>query len=389
MNIHEYQAKKLFKQYGIPVPEQILADNKEKVREAAEKLGGNCVVKAQVHSGGRGKAGGVKLASSPEDAEKIAEKMLGMKLVTKQSGPEGKIVHKLLVTACADIEKEYYLSITMDMSTGCPVIIASGSGGTEIEELAKNQPEAIAHISVPIENGFKNYHGYETAQALGVNGQQAKELISILRALYKLFIDKDCSLVEVNPLVLLKDGHFTALDAKVNFDDNGLIRHPELLELDDPQEKTREEIKASEAGLSYIPLDGNVACLVNGAGLAMATMDMIKSYGAEPANFLDVGGSASVEKVTAAFEILLSSERVNALLVNIFGGIMKCDVIASGIIEAAKVVGIKVPLIVRLEGTNSEIGKMLLKESGMDIIPASGFSDAVKKAVEAARGVIR
>jgi len=386
MKIHEYQAKELFAEYGIPTPAQILARTPEEAEAAARSLGGGCVVKAQIHAGGRGKAGGVKLAKTPEEARAAAAAMLGKPLVTKQSGPAGSLVRKVLVTACADIEKEFYLSLTMDMERACPVIVASAAGGTEIEELAKTDPGAIARIPVAPETGFRPYHGYEAARALGLPEAQKKPLTAILSGLYRLFTEKDCSLAEINPLVLTKDGRLLALDAKVNFDDNGLFRHPELAELRDPGEEDPDEARAKEHGLSYVSLGGDIGCLVNGAGLAMATLDMIKALGGEPANFLDVGGSATAGKVTAAFEIILSSPSVKAILVNIFGGIMKCDIIAEGIVEAAKAVSIRVPLVVRLQGTHAQAGRQILAGSGLAIIPADGFREAVEKAVAASKG---
>lgn len=384
MNIHEYQAKELMQAYGIPIPAQYPVESRAEAETAAERLGGRCVVKAQIHAGGRGKAGGVRLAADALEAGRIAEAMLGSTLVTKQTGAAGKVVHKVLVTACVSVVQEYYLAITMDSIAECPTIIASASGGMEIEEIAQQCPDALLRMQIPVSVGFRDYHGYAVSRALGLGGAQRRQLTEMLHSMYCLFMENDCSLLEINPLAQLDDGSLLALDAKIGFDDNGLILHPEHLAMDDPLEQSPEERRAAAAGLSYIPLDGSVACLVNGAGLAMATMDMIKFYGGMPANFLDVGGSASVEKVTNAFSILLSSERVKSVLVNIFGGIMKCDVIAEGIIHAAKTVGIRVPVVVRLEGTNANQGMALLEESGMAIILANGLSDAVEKAVRAA-----
>ena len=383
MKIHEYQAKELLGRYGVPVPGGVVAVTAREARQAAEGYG-TCVVKAQVHSGGRGKAGGVKLARSPEEAERIAEAMLGMKLVTRQTGPAGKIVRKLLVTEAVEVRKEYYLSITGDNERAGLVIVASADGGTEIEETAKAHPERIVQIPVSAVAGFKRYEGIRAAKALGLEGENEQELIRMLAAMTKLYLDMDCSLVEINPLVLTGEGRLLCLDAKVNFDDNALYRHPELEELRDVDEEDPKEYKASRYDLSYVSLDGNIGCLVNGAGLAMATMDIIQNFGGSPANFLDVGGSATVEKVTAAFEILLSDENVQAIFVNIFGGIMKCDVIAEGVVAAAKEVGLSIPLIVRLEGTNVELGKKILAESGMEIISATDMADGVRKAVKAA-----
>lgn len=385
MKIHEYQAKDLLRSYRLPVPDGTLVTTAKEAFEAAKSYE-TCVLKAQVHSGGRGKAGGVKLVHSPEEAMETAEKMLGMCLVTKQTGPEGKKVHKLLVTGAVEVEKEYYLSITGDSENAGLVIVLSAEGGTEIEETAKTHPEKILQIPVSVIEGFKRYEGLRAAKALGLTGENAEELIKILSGMTQLYLEKDCSLVEINPLVMTKEGHLLCLDAKINFDDNALFRHPEIVLLRDPLEEDPKEIEAAKVGLNYISLEGNIGCLVNGAGLAMATMDMIRHYGASPANFLDVGGSASVEKVTKAFEILLSDSRVEAILVNIFGGIMKCDVIAEGVVTAAKKIGMKVPLVVRLEGTHVEEGRRILKESQMSIISASDMADAVQKAVTAAKG---
>ena len=388
MKIHEYQAKELLAAKGIPVPAQILAVTPEEAAEASRHFGGPCVVKAQVHAGGRGKAGGVKLVRTPEEAEMTAAGLIGNRLITHQSGPEGSYIPSVLVTECADIQKEFYLAITTDPETAGLVIIASAEGGTEIEELAKTAPEKIARIPVSLEQGMKAYQGYQAGTALGLAPGQKKQLVKILLAMYRLFLEKDCSLVEINPLILNGEGNLMALDAKVNFDDNALFRHPELNELRDVTQEDPLEARAKEAGFSYVKLDGSVGCLVNGAGLAMATLDIIKSYGGAPANFLDVGGSATAEKVTSAFELILSDPNVKAILVNIFGGIMKCDVIASGVVEAAKRTGLTLPLVVRLQGTNQQLGKEILKESGLAIIPAEDFGEAVKKAVDAAAGRI-
>ena len=384
MKIHEYQAKELLGRYGVPVPGGVVVTSPSEAEEAAKNYG-VCVLKAQVHSGGRGKAGGVKLAHSPEEARTLAEAMLGMTLVTKQTGPAGKLVRKLLVTEAVEVEKEYYLSITGDSENAGLVIVASADGGTEIEETAKEHPERIAQVRVSAVEGFKRYEGIRTAGILGLHGENEKELIKMLAAMVKLYREMDCSLVEINPLVLTKEGHLLCLDAKVNFDDNALYRHPELEELRDVDEEDPKEYQASKFDLNYISLDGNIGCLVNGAGLAMATMDIIKNFGGSPANFLDVGGSATAAKVKAAFEILLSDKNVEAIFVNIFGGIMKCDVIAEGVVAAAKEIGITIPLIVRLEGTNVDLGKKILSESGMEIIAAADMADGARKAVEAAR----
>ena len=386
MKIHEYQAKELFSFYGIPVPAQKLANTPEEAEKAAESFGGRCVVKAQVHAGGRGKAGGVKLVKSAGEAKEVAQRLIGSTLTTHQSGGAGSYVPSVLVTECADIAKEYYVAMTFDPEAGAPVIIASAEGGMEIEQLAKDAPEKIARIPVSLETGFMAYHGYAAGAALGLHAGQKKQLVKILSAMYKLFIDKDCSLVEINPLIADGEGNLIALDAKVNFDDNALFRHPDMAALHDPSQEEPHEEKAKEAGFSYVKLDGSIGCLVNGAGLAMATMDIIKGFGGEPANFLDVGGSATAEKVTSAFELILSDPNVKAILVNIFGGIMKCDVIAEGVVEAAKRTKLSIPLVVRLQGTNLARGKEILAASGLDLIPAEGFKEAVEKAVAAAKG---
>ena len=389
MKIHEYQAKELLGSYGAPVPGGVLGETPGEIEKAAKALietSGRCVLKAQVHSGGRGKAGGVKVAGSLEEAVSAAEAMLGMKLVTRQTGPEGKIVRKILVTEAVDVEKEFYVSVTTDSEKAGLMLILSAEGGTEIEETARLHPEKIEQIPVSVTEGLKNYECIQAAKALGLTGQTEEELADLLKKMVRLYMEKDCSLIEINPLVETRQGHLLCLDAKINFDDNALYRHPDVAALRDPSEEDPKENEAAKYGLNYIRLDGNIGCLVNGAGLAMATMDMIGHYGARPANFLDVGGSASVEKVTAAFEILLSDSHVKAILVNIFGGIMKCDVIAEGIVQAARVVSLHVPLVVRLEGTRVEEGRRILRESALPIIQASDMADGVKKAVSAAVG---
>ncbi len=383
MKIHEYQAKELLAAYGVPVPEGLLALTPEEAKEATEKLGGQSVVKAQVHCGGRGKAGGVKLAKSPEEAFSIAQNMLGMTLVSKQTGPEGKVVHKVYVTKAVDIRKEYYLSLTADASSASLVIIASGEGGTEIEETSLKNPEAIVKEQVSVLTGLKSYEALEVAKRIGIPAENRKEFVAILQKMYKLYVEKDCSLIEINPLILTGDGSLSALDAKITFDDNALARHPEVALLRDEQEEDPKEVRASKSDLNYVALDGSIGCMVNGAGLAMATMDIIKKFGGSPANFLDVGGSATEERVTTAFEILLSDPHVKAIMVNIFGGIMKCDIIASGIVAAAKAIDIQVPVVVRLEGTNVELGKKILEESGLALISAKDMADAAHKSVSA------
>ncbi len=384
MKIHEYQAKELLASYGVAVPGGILATTAEEVVEAT-KTYCPCVLKAQVHSGARGKAGGVKFVQSAEEAKEVASKMFGMKLVTRQTGPEGKIVHKILVSEPVSYKREFYLSITTSSETAGLVIVASADGGMEIEETAKTHPERIVQIPLSVIAGFRTYEGLQVAKALGLSGDLQKELISMLKAFYKLYLDKDCSLIEINPLVETQDGHLLCLDAKVNFDDNALFRHPDILTLRDIEQEDPKEYRASEFDLNYVSLDGEIGCLVNGAGLAMATMDIIKSFGGSPANFLDVGGSATTERVKAAFEILLSDPNVKSIFINIFGGIMKCDIIAQGVVEAAKEIGIKIPIVVRLEGTNVQLGKEIIKNSGLSIIPAIDMADGAKKAVEAAK----
>ncbi len=383
MKIHEYQAKDLLRSYGAPVPEGEVVTSAEQAAEAAEKYG-RCVLKAQVHSGGRGKAGGVKLANNADEARSLAGKMLGMRLVTNQTGREGRIVRKLLVTPAVKVKKEFYLSITGDNENASMVIIASADGGTEIEETAKTHPERITRVGISAVEGFKRYEGLQVAVILELSGENETELIDLLASMTRLYRDKDCSLVEINPLVLTEEGHLLCLDAKVSFDDNALFRHSELKELRDIDEEDPREYRASQFDLNFVSLSGNIGCLVNGAGLAMATMDIIKHFGGEPANFLDVGGSASKEKVQAAFELLLSDHNVRAIFVNIFGGIMKCDVIAEGVAAAAREMRIAIPLVVRLEGTNVELGKRILAASGLKIIAAESMADGARKAVAAA-----
>lgn len=385
MKIHEYQAKELLLNYGVNTEVGIICETAEEVYEAAEKYG-KCVVKAQIHSGGRGKGGGVKLANGPDEAREIADNMLGMRLVTKQTGEEGKIVHKVLVTPASEIKKEYYLSVAVDNENAGLVIIASSAGGTEIEEVAAEHPELIVKENISIYEGFHNYNGALVAKKMNIPAILQKDFVKMLSNMVKLFVEKNCSLVEINPLIIDGNDKLFALDAKITFDDNALMRHPEISELRDILEEDPKEVKASEFDLNYISLTGNIGCLVNGAGLAMATMDIISKFGGSPANFLDVGGSATTEKVTAAFEILLSDPNVKAIMVNIFGGIMRCDIIAEGVVSAANKLGITVPLVVRLEGTNVEKGKEILKKSGLNIIAAEDMADAAHKAVKAANG---
>jgi len=386
MKIHEYQAKTLLAAYGVPVPEQALALTPGEALLAAQGFGGRCVVKAQAHTGGRGKAGGVKLAQTAEQAEAIAQNLLGKQLVTHQSGPAGCPVDRVLVTACADIESEYYVAITLNTAAACPEFILSAAGGMEIEALAKEHPEQIHRVPVAPETSFCAYHGYEAARLLGLSGPRKKALVSLLGGLYRLFTEKDCALIELNPLAALKGGGLSVLDAKISFDDNALFLHPELEALRDPGQEDPREAEAKQASISYVALGGSIGCLVNGAGLAMATMDLIQSRGAKPANFLDVGGSATPQKVAKAFSLLLAEPGIKAILVNIFGGIMRCDVIAEGIVQAVGQTGLAVPLVVRLQGANVEEGRRILAASGLPVVQAEGFGEAVEKAVAAAGG---
>ena len=386
MNIHEYQAKDLLRQYGVAVLNGKMATTPEAAQAAAEALGGQlCVVKAQIHAGGRGKAGGVKLAKTPQEARDIAAGLLGKNLVTHQTGPEGKEVQKVFVEQGCAIAKEFYLGMVLDRATSRVTVMASSEGGVEIEEVAARSPEKILREAVDPALGVGDFQGRKIAYGLGLPKEAIPKAVAFVRALYRAFIETDASLVEINPLVLTQDNDLIALDAKMGFDDNALYRQPDVRELRDVSEENEKEIAASKFDLSYIALDGDIGCMVNGAGLAMATMDIIKHYGAEPANFLDVGGGATTEKVTEAFKIILSDPKVKGVLVNIFGGIMRCDVVADGVVEAAKQVKLSVPLVVRLEGTNVEQGKQILAQSGLNIIPASDLADGAKKAVEAVR----
>jgi succinyl-CoA synthetase beta subunit len=386
MNIHEYQAKQIFKQHGIPVPEGYLATSGIEAEFAMRRL--DCdvaVVKAQVHAGGRGKAGGVKLVKSPEECREVAEKMLGMKLVTHQTGAEGKIVHKLYVEAGSQIAKEYYLALLVDRSTAAVAIMMSTEGGMNIEEVAAKTPEKIITVHVSPISGLQPHHIRTLCFGMKLAPDIAKEATKIIKNLYAMFVKLDFSLLEINPLIVTKDNKMMAIDGKMNFDDNALFRHPDIEQMRDFQEEDQREVEASKFGLNFIGLDGNIACLVNGAGLAMATMDIIQYYGGKPANFLDVGGGATEEAVTNAFRIILTDKHVKSIFVNIFGGIMKCDVIANGLIGAVKKLGLKVPLVVRLEGTNVDLGKKILKEANLGVIAAEDMTDGAKKAVEAAK----
>jgi succinyl-CoA synthetase beta subunit len=386
MNLHEYQSKKIFADYGIPVPAGVVASDPDAAAAAAVKLGGSVwVVKAQVHAGGRGKAGGVTLARDANAVRQAAQKMLGTHLVTKQTGPEGLPVNQVYVESGSDIDREIYLSLTLNREKGRIAVVASAAGGMNIEEVAEKEPHRILTVSIHPAVGLEAYQARELGFGLGFNEAQITEFTAILKALYKLYIEKDASLVEVNPLIVTRGGKLVALDAKIGIDANALFRHPDLAALRDVSQEDPIEARAAEHDLNYVSLDGDIACMVNGAGLAMATMDIIKLHGGKPANFLDVGGGATVERVTAAFELILANARVRAILVNIFGGIVRCDVIAEGIIEAVKKVGVKVPVVARLEGTNATQARDLLAKSGLAITPASSLTDAAKKAVNATR----
>ncbi len=386
MNIHEHQAKQVLAEFGVPVPRGFPAFSVDEAVQAAEKLGGPVwVVKAQIHAGGRGKGGGVKLARSIDEVRDIAGKMLGMTLVTHQTGPKGRLVRRLYIEEGASIAKEYYLSLLVDRETSRVAVVASTEGGMDIEEVAHSTPERIHTFTVDPATGVWPHHGLVLAQALGLKGESAKQARALLPKLYKAFVEKDMSLLEINPLITTESGDVKVLDAKVGFDDNALYRHPDIAALRDETEEDPKEIEATKHELSYIALDGEIGCMVNGAGLAMATMDIIKLYGAAPANFLDVGGGASKEKVTAAFKIITADPNVKGILVNIFGGIMRCDIIAEGVVAAVKEVGLKVPLVVRLEGTNVELGKKIISESGLNVIAANDLADGAQKIVEAVR----
>jgi succinyl-CoA synthetase beta subunit len=392
MNIHEYQAKELLEKFGVATMRGRVAGTPEEAEHIARELGtDDLVVKAQVHAGGRGKGtfangfkGGVHLVKSPAEARDVAGKMLGQTLVTHQTGKAGRVVNKVLLAESADIEREIYFAVLLDRETAAPLIVASTEGGVEIETVANKSPEKIMREPIDPLAGLQSFQTRKLAKQLGFKSDQIKSAANLFSALYRTFIESDCSMVEVNPLVVTKKGEVLALDAKFNFDDNALYRHPEIAAMRDTAEEDPREVEASKHGLNYIGLDGNIACLVNGAGLAMATMDIIKFYGGSPANFLDVGGGATEEQVTEAFKLLVSDENVKAILVNIFGGIMKCDVIAQGIINAVKAVKLPVPLVVRLEGTNVDAGKKLIAESGLAVIAADDLADAAQKVVKAA-----
>ncbi len=386
MNIHEYQAKQLFRDNGVPVPDGHLAANGTEAEFAMRRLKSDvAVVKAQVHAGGRGKAGGVKLAKTPEECKRLTEEMIGMTLVTHQTGPEGKLVRKVYIEAGSKIAKEYYLALLLDRESAGVSIMFSTEGGMDIEEVAEKTPEKIVVVNIDPTIGLQGYHIRNICFGLNLPKDEQKKLSGIIQNLYKMFLKYDYSMLEINPLVVTEDGDMFALDGKMNFDDNALYRQATIEVMRDFEEEDEREIEASKYGLSYIGLDGNIGCLVNGAGLAMATMDIIKHYGGAPANFLDVGGGASQETVTNAFKILLSDSKVKGIFVNIFGGIMKCDIIANGVVAAAKDLGLQVPLVVRLEGTNVEEGKKILKQSGLNLVAAEDMADGAKQIVDLAK----
>ncbi|MGZ5474866.1 MAG: ADP-forming succinate--CoA ligase subunit beta [Thermoanaerobaculia bacterium] len=386
MKVHEYQAKELLRRYGVPTPRGEVVDTPEAARLAAKKLGGRVVVKAQIHAGGRGKGGGVKLAKDPEEAFELAKKILGMTLVTPQTGPEGRVVRKVLIEEALNIDKELYLGITLDRKIGMPVMMASKQGGMEIEEVAAHDPTAIHREAIDGVLGAQPFQARAVALALGLSGDAYKKCVDFVQKMMRAYFETDAALAEINPLLVTKEGDVLALDAKMNFDDNALFRHKDIAAMRDITEEDPLEVEASKHGLNYIKLDGNVGCMVNGAGLAMATMDIIKLAGGEPANFLDVGGGATPEQVKNAFRIILSDKNVKAILINIFGGIMRVDRIAEGVVSAAKEVGLPLPVVVRLEGTNVDLGKEILAKSGLPLITADGMWDAAVKVVKAAKG---
>ncbi|NIR49482.1 ADP-forming succinate--CoA ligase subunit beta [candidate division KSB1 bacterium] len=385
MKIHEYQAKEILKTFGVAVPKGKIAQTPEEAREVAEKLGGTVVVKAQIHAGGRGKGGGVKIAKNAAEAEKLTDDVIGMKLVTHQTGPEGRSVRSVLVEEGLDIERELYLGIVLDRARSQLVLMASTEGGVEIEKVASETPEKILKEYIDPAVGFQAFQARKLAFGLGLKGEQVKNALKFFSALYKAYVESDCSLAEINPLVVTSDGRVLALDAKINFDDNALFRHPDFKELRDIHEEEPLEVEASKYHLNYIKLDGEVGCMVNGAGLAMATMDLIKLAGSEPANFLDVGGAASSETVENGFKILLSDKNVKAVLINIFGGIVRCDRVAKGVIDAASKIDINLPVVVRLEGTNAEEAAQLLEKSDLSFEVARSFQEAAQKVVATIR----
>ena len=386
MKVHEYQAKEILRRYGVPTPRGIVVDTPDEARQAAKELGGRVVVKAQIHAGGRGKGGGVKLAKDADEAAELTKKMLGMTLVTHQTGPEGRVVRKVLIEEALNIDKELYLAITLDRASGMNVIMASAQGGMDIEEVAAHTPEAIHREPIDTVLGVQPFQARQIAYFLGLTGDAYKKCVDFTQKLFRAYVEIDGSLAEINPLLITKEGDVLALDCKMSFDDNALFRHKDVVEMRDLHEEDPLEVESSKYGLNYIKLDGNVGCMVNGAGLAMATMDIVKLAGGEPANFLDVGGGASAEQVKNAFRIILSDKNVKAILINIFGGIMRGDRIAEGVVSASREVGLPVPVVVRLEGTNVELGKQILKDSGLPLITADGMWDAAQKVVAAAKG---
>ena len=385
MKVHEYHAKEILRRYGVPTPRGIVVDNPDEARQAAKELGGRVVVKAQIHAGGRGKGGGVKLAATADEAAELTRKMLGMTLVTHQTGPEGRIVRKVLIEEALNIDKELYLGITLDRRLGMNVIMASAQGGMDIEEVAAKDPDAIHREPVDSVLGIQPFQARQVAYALGLSGDSFRKCVDFLQKLVRAYDEMDASLAEISPLLVTKEGNVLALDCKMNFDDNALYRHKDVTEMRDLHEEDPLEVEASHFGLNYIKLDGTVGCMVNGAGLAMATMDIIKLAGGEPANFLDVGGGASAEQVKNAFRIILTDKNVKAILINIFGGIMRGDRIAEGVVSASREIGLPVTLVVRLEGTNVDLGKQILRDSGLPIITADGMWDAAQKVVAAAQ----
>ena len=387
MKIHEYQAKSVLARFGVTVPRGEVAFTSQEAGEIARRLGGNiAVVKAQIHAGGRGKGGGVKIAKSPDEAEQLAKQILGMTLVTHQTGPEGRKVGRVLIEEGLQIERELYLSIVIDRASASPVIIASAAGGMDIEEVAAKEPEKILREQIDPGTGVIPFQARKLAFGMGLGSGPANKLVKLLDSIYKAFIETDASMIEVNPLILTKGGDLLALDAKVSFDDNALYRHPDLRDLRDLGEEDPLEVEASKFSLNYIRLDGNIGCMVNGAGLAMATMDIIKLAGGEPANFLDVGGGANAEQIKNAFRILMADSNVKAVLINIFGGILRCDVLAQGVIAAVQELGVRVPIVIRMEGTNVEEGKRLLRESGLNFTTADSMGEAADTVVSLARG---
>ena len=385
MKVHEYQAKSLLARYGVAVPRGEVTDDPSEARRIASRLGGRAVIKAQIHAGGRGKGGGVKLGKDPEEASELARKILGMTLVTPQTGPGGRIVKKVLVEEALEIDRELYVGITLDRGRGLPAMMASRSGGMEIEEVAAKDPRAIVREVLDPGLGMFPFQARKLAFALGLSGDSFRKAVAFLQALFRAYVETDASLAEINPLAVTRSGEVLALDAKMTFDDNALFRHSDIREMRDLAEEDPLEVEASKFGLNYIKLDGSVGCMVNGAGLAMATMDLVKLAGGEPANFLDVGGGANEEQVKNAFRIILSDKSVRAVLINIFGGIMRCDIIAAGVVVAVKEMGLSIPVVARLEGTNVDRGKEILRQSGLKIAAADGLADAAAKAVEAAR----